>query len=248
MNTISATIITLNEERNISECLASLDFVDEIVVVDSGSSDSTENLCRANPKVRFISHSWEGYGRQKNFAAGQAANDWILNVDADERVSSELRSSITTAAPDTASAFRMSRENYFGKRWIKNCGWYPDYTTRLYDRRKSAFSERTVHESLVCPEQAATLDGNLRHYTYDGIEDYLRRMVRYSRLAAEQLVNEGGRPRLSTLIVKPLATFVRMYFLRQGFREGEAGLTLSLLYAIYTFCKYSFAREMLNNK
>jgi glycosyltransferase involved in cell wall biosynthesis len=245
---LSATIITLNEEKNIGNCLACLDFADEIIVVDSGSSDKTEDICRANPKVRFFQHTWEGYGRQKNFAAEQAVNDWILNIDSDERVTPELRTSISHAALDSGTAFRMARENYFGNRWIKYCGWYPDYTTRLYDRRKSTFSERTVHETLICPEQAATLDGNLRHFTYDGIEDYLRRMARYSRLAAEQLVNEGGRPKVSSLFVKPLATFIRMYFFRQGFREGEVGLNLSLLYAIYTFCKYSLAREMLKDK
>ena len=189
----SATIITLNEERNILDCLTSLDFADEIIVVDSGSSDKTEEICRANPKVRFYRHKWEGYGRQKNFAAGQAVNDWILNIDADERITPELRASISQVAVDQATAFRMARENYFGKRRIKHCGWYPDYNTRLYDRRQCRFIERSVHESLQCSGKPATLSGNLLHFTYTGITDYLTRMNRYSSLAAEEAL-KAGRP------------------------------------------------------
>lgn len=248
MRPLSATIITLNEERNIADCLASLDFVDEIIVVDSGSTDSTEAICRANPKVRFLSRDWSGYGVQKNCAAGYAANDWILNIDADERVSPELRAAIITADPERSPAFRMARENYFGGRHIRHCGWYPDYTTRLYDRRRCAFNERAVHESLVSPATPATLDGNLRHFTYDGVEDYLQRMLRYSGLAAEEMVREGRRPGLASLFVKPAATFLRMYLVRKGFLEREAGLQLSLLYAVYTFCKYARARELLKGK
>lgn len=245
MINISVTIITLNEERNISDCLASLDFVDEIIVVDSGSSDKTEEICRANPRVRFFHHQWEGYGRQKNFAAGQASNDWILNIDADERVTPELRGSISGADAGGATAFRMARENYFGRRWIRHCGWYPDYTTRLYDRRRCSFSERAVHESLESDSRPDTLPGNLKHYTYEGIGDYLARMNRYSTLAAEELVKSGRHPGIAAVMGKPLFTFFKMYALKLGFLDGFHGLQLSVLYSIYTFAKYSKARELL---
>jgi glycosyltransferase involved in cell wall biosynthesis len=248
MRPLSATIITLNEERNIADCLASLDFADEIIVVDSGSTDRTAEVCRATPKVRFFHQEWLGYGAQKNRAASHAANDWILNIDADERVTPELRAAIVAADPRHAPAFRIARENYFGNRHIRYCGWDPDYTTRLYDRRRCAFSERAVHESLVCPAAPDSLKGNLRHFPYDGVGDYLQRMVRYSGLAAEEMVREGRRPGLTSLIVKPAATFLRMYLLQKGDLEGETGLQLSLLYATYTFCKYARAKELLNAK
>jgi (heptosyl)LPS beta-1,4-glucosyltransferase len=241
---ITATVITLNEEGSIAECLASLYFADEIVVLDSGSSDRTEELCRQYPKVRFFHQDWLGYGRQKNRAAELASHDWILNLDADERISPELRQSIETADLAACSAARMARENYFGDRWVRHCGWYPDYTVRLYDRRVCSFSEREVHESLVHDGRTVTLAGNLRHFTYAGISDYLRRMDRYSDLAARELYNSSKRCGTLAFLVKPPATFLKMYVLRLGFLEGRLGLVLSLLYAYYTFCKYAKLSEL----
>lgn len=244
MNKISATIITLNEERNIGDCLASLDFADEIVVVDSGSSDRTEEICRAFPKVRFIPHTWEGYGRQKNVAADHAVNDWVLNIDADERITPELRGSINRAAAGEATAFRMARENYFGGRWIRYCGWYPNYSTRLYHRKKCSFHEKAVHESLKFEGNVSTLTGNLKHFTYTGITDYLTRMNKYSSLAAEEVLKTGKTAGLGALVLKPLFTFFKMYIVKRGFLEGVAGFQLSVLYAAYTFAKYAKAREL----
>lgn len=240
---LSVTIIARNEEKNIAACLASLDFADEIVVVDSGSSDRTEELCREHPKVRFFRQDWPGYGRQKNRAAELARNDWILNVDADERVSPELRESLLAADLSAWSAFRIPRENYFGSRWIKHCGWYPDYTTRFYNRLACRFSERSVHESLECSGRVGTLAGNLRHFTYSGISDYLVRMDSYSTLSASEMHASGRTCGAMALLVKPLATFLKMYVFRLGFLEGYHGLVLSVLYAQYTFCKYAKLRE-----
>ena len=244
---LSATIITLNEEKNIADCLASLSFVDEIVVVDSGSSDRTEEICRSLPAVRFFNHPWQGYGLQKNFAANLAGNDWILNIDADERVTPELRDSIAGADLTGFPAFRMARENYFGTRRIRRCGWYPDYNVRLYDRRSCRFKERAVHESLEHDGNIGTLAGNLRHFTYTGISDYVRRMDRYSTLAAQELIKAGVSPTILHIAFKPPATFVKMYILRGGFLEGYAGFLLSCLYACYTLCKYAKGRELARN-
>ncbi|MBI1921518.1 MAG: glycosyltransferase family 2 protein [Geobacter sp.] len=242
---ISATIITLNEEKNIGDCLASLDWADEIVVVDSGSSDRTEEICRANPKVRFFHREWEGFGRQKNIAAELAANVWIFNIDADERVSPQLRQSIVTADFERFTGFRVARENYFGKRWIRHCGWYPDYNLRLYDRRRGCFGERAVHEAVSCDGQVGTLAGNLAHYTYSGIADYLRRMDRYSTLAAEEIVKAGKVPGAGSVFFRPLFTVFKMLVLKKGFLEGYTGVVLSVLYGVYTFSKYAKAREAL---
>ena len=245
---ISATIITLNEERNIGDCLSSLDFVDEIVVVDSGSTDRTEQICCDNPKVRFFQQEWLGFGMQKNKAAELAVNDWILNLDADERISPELRRSIENADTDFFSAARMARENYFGQRWIRHCGWYPDYTARLYDRRRCAFSDRSVHESLEHDGRISTLEGNLVHLTYENLSDYLQRMDRYSTLAAWEMYQSGKAVGTCSLFLKPFATFIKMYVLRKGFLEGFFGLVLSLLYAQYTFCKYAKLLEIKRKK
>jgi len=244
MTNISATIITLNEEANIGDCLASLDFADEIIVVDSGSSDKTEAICKAHPKVRFFHQEWLGYGGQKNRAAELAHNDWILNIDADERISPELQLSLEDADTSGFSAARMARENYFGKRWIRHCGWYPDYTTRLYDRRKCSFSERVVHESLEHDGKVETLAGNLKHFTYTDISDYLQRMNRYSTLAAAEMHKSGETVGPLAFLIKPLATFIKMYVIRKGFLEGFLGLVLSMLYAQYTFCKYAKLAEL----
>jgi glycosyltransferase involved in cell wall biosynthesis len=243
---ISATIITLNEENNIGDCLASLDWAAEIVVVDSGSTDRTEEICRANPKVRFSHHPWTGFGRQKNVAAALALNDWIFNIDADERVTSELAVSILAADFAGFQGFRMARENYFGRKWIRHCGWYPDLNLRLYNRRECRFSERSVHETVECRGKVAVLKGNLRHFTYSGISDYLLRMDRYSTLAAAEVVKSGKKPGVMQLLVKPVFTFVKMYLLKRGFMDGYHGLLLSLLYAEYTFAKYAKALELEN--
>jgi glycosyltransferase involved in cell wall biosynthesis len=243
---LSATIITRNEEKNIRDCLASLDFADEIVVVDSGSTDRTEEICRSHPKVRFFHHEWAGYGKQKNVAADCASHDWILNLDADERVSPVLRHSIESAEPGSFSAARMARENYFGKHWIRHCGWFPDYNYRFYNRKQCRFSERIVHETLVHDGNTTTLEGNLIHFTYENISDYLRRMDTYSTLSAQELLRSGKTTGIASLMFKPLATFVKMYFIKRGFLEGYTGLTLSLLYAQYTFCKYAKLAELRN--
>jgi glycosyltransferase involved in cell wall biosynthesis len=245
---ISASIITLNEEKNISDCLASLDFADEILVLDSGSTDRTEEICRAHPKVRFLNHKWAGYGKQKNAAAELAAHDWILNLDADERISPTLRRSIDAADFTTFSAAKMARENYFGNRWIQHCGWYPDYTCRLYDRRICRFSESPVHESLEHDGRVATLKGNLVHRTYANISDFLRRTDTYSTLSAEEMFREGKRAGLLSLLLHPTATFIKMYILRRGFLDGFFGLVFSLLYAQYIFAKYAKLAELSQNR
>jgi glycosyltransferase involved in cell wall biosynthesis len=245
---ISATIITLNEEKNIDDCLACLDWVSEIIVVDSGSTDRTREICCAYPNVQFHDHPWEGFGRQKNLAASLAGSEWVLNIDADERVSAELKASIVSAGFDGVDGFRVARENYFGKRRIKYCGWYPDYNIRLYNRRRCSFGERAVHEAVECNGEIGTLNGNLIHHTYADISDYLIRMERYSTLAACQMIADGRQPGMIDVIVRPFFTFIKMYLLKRGLLEGYMGFVLSCLYAVYTFCKYAKSREMLKSE
>jgi glycosyltransferase involved in cell wall biosynthesis len=240
---ISATVIVKNEERNISDCLESLDFADEIVVVDSGSSDRTGEICQRYPKVRYYERAWDGFGRQKNLAADLAVNDWILNVDADERVTPELCEAINRADFSRYTGFRVARRNFFGGRWVRHCGWYPDFNIRLYNRGSGRFRERAVHESVECDGLIGMLTGDLLHYTYEGISDYLRRMDRYSTLAAVEIAARGKVPGWPALIGRPLFTFFKMYILKRGFLEGYLGFQLSILYAFYTFAKYAKVRE-----
>jgi glycosyltransferase involved in cell wall biosynthesis len=241
---ISATIITLNEEKNIGACLESLDFADEIVVVDSGSTDRTKEICLAHPCVIYHEHHWEGFGRQKNVAAEIASHDWIFNIDADEQVSADLRRSISSVDVTIFTGFKVARENYFGNRRIKHCGWYPDYNLRLYNKKMGRFSEREVHESVNCQGPVGTLAGNLLHYSYDGISDFIGRINRYTSLSAVEMVNSGKKPGAGSMLFRPFYTFFRMYILKGGFLEGYAGLVLSLLFAQYTFLKYAKAREL----
>ncbi len=236
---ISATVIVQNEADNIRDCLASLDFVDEIIVVDGGSTDDTDAICRSFPSVRFFTNPWPGFGQQKNHAATLARHDWILNIDADERVSRELRDEICALDldGDAADVFTVKRLNHFGGRPIRRCGLYPDRQKRLYHRERAAFSLQRVHES-VSGGTIAHLRHHLLHYTYADFDDFRRRADRYATLAAQQMVADGTRPDLLDVLLRPIATFLKMYLLKGGVAEGATGLVLSLSYAHYTFLKY----------
>lgn len=245
---ISATIIVLNEENNISGCLESLDFADEIIVVDSGSTDRTKELCTSFAKVKYFEEPWLGFGRQKNLAASLASNDWIFNIDADERVSRKLLNSIQTTDLSMFSAFRVARKNYFGECWVKYCGWYPDYNIRLYNRETCQFSDRLVHESVETDGPVSTLEGDLVHLTYKGIEDFLVRMNKYSTLASQELVKKRSKIPKYRLLLSPSFNFFKMYILKLGILQGYHGFLLSVLYSYYTFAKYAKALEMQRYK
>lgn len=240
---VSATIIVRDEEENLPACLASLDFADEIVVLDSGSADRTAAIARSHPRVRYATRAMDGFGAQKNAAADLAGSDWVLNVDADERVSPELRASILAAAPGRHDAFGMARENYFGGRRIRHGGWYPDAKVRLYDRRRCRFDERLVHEAVACPGPVGRLAGNLLHHSYRDVSDYLTRMERYSTLGARELLRAGVRPGVAAVALRPPVAFARMYLWRLGFLDGYHGFLLAALQAAYTLAKYAKARE-----
>ena len=245
MEKITAVIITQDEERNIGRCLKSLEgVVDEVVVVDSGSTDGTEALCRA-AGARFVSHAWEGYSGQKNYANSLATHPWILSIDADEALSPELRDSLQAlrgvdTAPETV--FDMNRLNNYCGHWIHHCGWYPDRKTRLFHH--DAFEwDGVVHEELRCrgvhectPLQ---LKGDLLHYTYYDVADHAARQIKYATLAAEKAFAQGRRARRSDLWLKPAWTFLRNYLFRFGFLDGHAGYLVCRMSAFYTFLKYA---------
>ena len=246
--TISAVIITCNEERNIGRCLDSLqDLVDEVVVVDSGSHDGTESICLAQG-VRFVRHEWEGYSEQKNFANGLASQEWILSLDADEALSPALRTSLMQLRnhpPEGHVAFRFHRLTNYCGHFVRYCGWYPDSKIRLW-RSGSARWEGRVHEILAFEAEphVVTLDGDLLHYSYYSISEHAERQNRYSLLAAEKAYEGGRRCGLSAVVLKPVWTFLRDYLLRLGFLDVATGLIICRFNAHYTFMKYARLREL----
>lgn len=244
MENITVTIIALNEEENIRECLESVKWADEIIVSDSGSGDRTAEICREfGAKVYF--DAWSGFGKQKNLCAGRTRNNFILNIDADERITRELKDEILKAVGSGDKAgYYIPRMNFFGERWIRHCGWYPDYNLRLYRKDMGGFSERRVHESVIVDGPKGYLKNPMVHRTYRDISDYLKRMERYSTLAARQMLEDGKGAGLIDMSLRPPFTFFKMFVLKRGFLEGATGFVLSALYAFYTFVKYAKLREL----
>lgn len=237
---VTATVITLNESRNIRECLASLTWANEILVVDSGSTDGTPDLARA-AGATVITRDWPGYAAQKDYAAEQATHDWILSVDADERVTPELAQEIlrTLEEPSDRVGFRIPRITFHLGRWIRHTDWYPDYQLRLYDRRHASWAKRRVHESVTARGPVGRLSHDLQHYAYRDIAHHYETMQNYTRLAALQMYDEGKRAGLLHLIFNPPFAFLRNYVLRAGFLDGVPGLIISAMNAHYVFLKYA---------
>jgi len=243
---ISVTIICLNEEANIRDCLESVGWADEIVVSDSGSTDRTREIC-AEFGALVTSDAWRGFGAQKNLCASRARGEWILNIDADERVTPELRDEIlrfVAAGGNGVNGCYVPRRNYFGRRRVRHCGWWPDYNLRLYRAGCGRWLERRVHEAVELTGPAGRLKGPLEHRTYRDVADYLQRMQRYSTLAAEEMREEGRHASVTDLLCRPFFTFFKMYVLKLGFLDGALGVILSALYASYTLSKYAKLWEL----
>jgi glycosyltransferase involved in cell wall biosynthesis len=236
---LSAVIITKNAATQIDACLASLAFADEVLVVDSDSSDGTPDLARS-AGARVISKEWLGFGRQKQFAVSEARHDWVLCLDADERVSDALRSSLLAelAAPRT-SAFEMARCNRFLGHWLRHGEGYPDWSLRLFDRREARWSDDAVHERVLANARPARLSGDLLHDSAETLEGYLDKQNRYTTLQADMMRAAGKRASLSRLVLSPLARFIKFYFFRLGFLDGQAGLVHITIGCMNSFNKYA---------
>lgn len=244
MPRVSVTIIALNEEAKIRDCLESVSWADEVLVSDSGSTDRTVEICKEYG-ARVYSDEWLGFGRQKNLVGDRASGDWILNIDADERVSPDLKDEILrVVGSDGSAGYLVPRKNFFGSKWIRHCGWWPDYNLRLYRKGAGRFIDRYVHERVVVNGRTERLSNPLVHMTYRDVSDYLKRMEKYSSLAAEEMLNSGRVAGLADIFFRPTFTFFKMYVLRRGFLDGTAGVVLSILYASYTLAKYAKLWEM----
>lgn len=246
---LSVVIITHNEEDNIRECLESVQWADEIIVVDSESADKTGEICRQFG-VDFYSEPWKGFAQQKNSAIQKATGKWVLSLDADERVTPELRDEIATVlgSDNPKEGYFIARKNFFLGRWIRHCGWYPDYTLRLFQRGKGLFGIREVHEAIELDGNPGRLTCPMEHHTYASLGDFMERLDRYSTLAAQELLKEKKRSGIQHILLRPLFTFINMYVIRAGFLEGYYGFILSVLYAFYTFLKYIKIRELQDSE
>lgn len=236
---LSAVIITLDAASQLPECLAALAFCDEIVVVDSGSSDGTVELARQRG-ARVINQDWLGYGPQKQFAVERASHDWVLCVDADERVTPELRASILAVPPEqTFHAYRFARCNRFMGRYLRHGEGYPDWSLRLFDRRHARWSDDVVHEKVVADGEVGTLAGDLLHDSAESLDSYLAKQNRYTTLAAADALARGKRAGAARLLLSPLLRFFKFYFLRLGFLDGVPGLVHTLIGCQNSFAKYA---------
>ena len=239
------TVITRDESAHIAAALESVSWADEIIVVDSRSTDDTVAIARTRA-TRVEVRDWPGYGAQKNYAAEIASNDWILSLDADERVSLELASEIrqTLQGEQAARGYRIPRVTWYLGRWIRSTDWYPDYQLRLYDRRFGRWNGRRVHESVDLQGTPAFLRHELQHYAYRDIAHHLATIDRYTTLAAEQWLAEGRRTNGLEILIHPRLAFLRNYLLRGGIKDGAAGLIVSRLNAYYVFLKFAKLWEL----
>ena len=248
---ISVTIITFNEESNIAAACESVAWADEIIVVDSNSTDQTRDIAlQAGAKV--ITNAWPGFGKQKQFAVDQTRNEWILSLDADERVSSELQQSIAKLEQqDLADGYLIARRTFYQGRWIRGGGWYPDRQLRLFKKTAGHWKDRHIHESVAMNpgSRVAKLEGDLLHYTSHNAAHH-HKMIgeRYAPLAARQMFEEGRRTSTLAVATAAPAAFIRSLLLKQGFRDGFAGLTIASFAAHHAFLKHLMLWELQEKK
>ena len=239
---IAVVIITKNEEQNIRACLESVQWADEKIVVDAESCDNTVELARAcGAKVSV--RPWPGFGLQKNFGMAQASSDWILILDADERVTEELRGEVRTCIEGWRTgapvAYRIPRRNFFYGAWVRGGGVYPDYQVRLFRRGIAEYNDVAVHENLIVDGEIGTLVEHLDHYTERRIQDHFKKFGLYTTLAAQEKAKRVKTVRWVDLILRPLVVLVKTYVLKQGYRDGVRGLIVCVFASMYTFVKYA---------
>lgn len=241
---LSLVVITRDAGAQLAACLDSVRFAAETLVVDSGSHDDTVQIAR-DRGARVIEQPWLGFGPQKRFAVAQAAHDWVLCLDADERVSPELATSIGAALSEPrCAAFEMARRNRFFGRWLAHGEGYPDWTLRLFDRRHARWSDDAVHERVQADGAVGRLAGDLLHASAESIDDYLAKQNRYTTLQAAAMHARGERSSLARMIVSPAVRFVRFYLLRAGFLDGAAGLVHIAIGCFASFSKYAKLRAL----
>jgi len=239
--TVSAIVVCFNEEERIRDCLESLRWCDEVVVVDSFSTDRTPEICR-NYTDRFIQRPWAGYRDQKAYAHSQATKDWVLLVDADERVTAELQNEILEVLARESgdyAGYSVPRLVHYLGRWWWRGGWYPDYDVRLFRRDRGTWGGSDPHEKIIVEGAVRRLRHPLHHFSYRNIEDHLNRINRFTSISSRELRKSGHRWRLSEALLRPPVRFFHSYILKRGFMEGFAWLYVAVTAAVYVFLKYA---------
>ncbi len=246
---VSAIVITFNEESNLDACLSSLHWADELLVIDAQSTDRTVEIARGYTTHVYV-RQWPGYGPQKNFGIDRASGDWVLIVDADERVTDALREEISRvlAMPEatTPAGFEIPRRNFFYGRWIRGGGIYPDYQLRLFRRTAGRYDDTPLHERLQVFGPISRLHEPLDHLSMPTVRHHIRKMIWYTTLGAVDKLEKGTGVSATALAVNHLGTILKTYLLRRGYRDGVHGLVVALFAGMHTFVKYSKAWERLN--
>lgn len=246
---LSATVIALNEEKDLPRCLKSLQFCDEVIVVDSGSTDKTVEIAKKFG-AKVIQEPWHGYGAQKNFAMQHAKNEWVLNLDADEAVTPELKEEILKEinSSNSAAGYFIARKTFYLGKWVRFGGWYPNHVTRLCRKSCSKWTEPKVHEELKIEGEVRILKNPMLHFTFSDISDQLRTNLKYAKQGAEELYSKQKKANVFKLIFKPISKFFETYFFKLGMLDGLAGFIISVNAAHSVFMKYSFLFEMQNKE
>jgi glycosyltransferase involved in cell wall biosynthesis len=237
---LSVIIICKDEEKNIRECLESVSWADEIIVLDSGSNDNTVSICQEFTDQVHIT-DWPGFGKQKQRALELATQPWVLSIDADERITQESKNEIleTINRADAVDGYHLPRSSNFCGRFMRHSGWYPDYVLRLFRRESARFTDDVVHERVICNGTSANLKHPILHYTYDSLDQAVEKANLYSTLGAEKLYKEGKQSSISKAFLKGFWAFLRTYLFRQGFRDGKHGFLLAVVNAEATYNKYA---------
>ncbi|MEX2367657.1 MAG: glycosyltransferase family 2 protein [Pseudohongiellaceae bacterium] len=245
----TATIIALNEAKHITSCIKSVDFFNEVLVVDSGSTDDTVTLARA-AGATVLENPWPGYGPQKQFALQHARNDWIFSLDADERVSVALKEAMIQLFKEgpRAQGYAVSRCNHFMGRPLRHGEGYPDWCLRLFNRTIGGWSSEPVHERVLLDGRIERIEGDIDHYSEKSLAEYLQKQNNYTTLQAEQLYAAGRRASLLKLTTSPFVRFIKFYFIKRGFLDGVPGLVHISIGCFNSFCKYAKLLEIENRK
>ena len=236
MGKLTAIVLTYNEEENIEDCLKSISWIDNIIVLDSKSEDKTKDIALSFEQVEFYEREFDNFASQRNYALDKVKTDWVFVIDADERVTKDLEEEIIKILQNPqAAGYEIARKNFFLGKWIKYCGWYPDYTLRLF---KSQYRyEGLVHESPVVKGEIDKLKNDFIHYTYKDLESYIAKMNHYTTLDAEKKYQKGKNIGMAYLLIRPFLEFTKKYIFKKGFLLGSQGLILSILSAYYQFLK-----------
>ncbi|MDX2196225.1 MAG: glycosyltransferase family 2 protein [Cytophagales bacterium] len=245
---ISVIIITLNEEKNIAKCLESISWADEIILVDTGSTDETLQIAQKYHKIKIFNIEWMGFAGSKKYALSQTSNDWILWVDADEEIPFELKKEIMALPLSETKmfAYQMPRKTYFMGEWVRYSDWYPGYVTRLFNKNYVDFNNMALHEHVECPQgKLGTLKADIIHYSYQNVFQYFDKLNKYGLDGAKALIQRKKRFNVFMMLASPTAAFIKYYFLKLGFLDGIKGLIIALGSSYSRFVKYVYLYYML---